>query len=120
MDQDQLAIIRKRLKEEGLEPETVLNALVRTLVKRHVDCQWEKMGRAMPTRGGQPRVNSLVAAQDALHEGSLRNVDDEPELAAMQKMLFGLLTDCQFAGEKRAGLDKDEDEPPTHMKLVTD
>ena len=77
-------------------------------------------GTGDPDARGQPRVNSLVATQDALHEGSLRNVDDEPELAAMQKMLFGLLTDCQFAGEKRAGLDKDEDEPPTHMKLVTD
>ena len=52
MDQDQSTIIRRRLKEEGLEAEAVLNALVRTLVKRHVDCQWEKMGRAIPTRGG--------------------------------------------------------------------
>jgi hypothetical protein len=96
-----------------------LNVLVQTLTKRHVDCEFEKLGRPIPTRGGQPRRNALVATQDALHEGHLRNSADDPQFAAMQQMLLGLLTDCQFAAEKTAGIHGD-DEPPTHMRLVTD
>lgn len=119
MDQDQSAIVRKRLKEEGLQAETLLNVLVQTLTKRHVDCEFEKLGRPIPTRGGQPRRNALVATQDALHEGHLRNSADDPKFAAMQNTLLGLLTDCQFAAEKTAGIDGD-DEPPGHMRLVRD
>ena len=119
MDEAQAAIVRRRLGEERVDAETVLNALVQTLVKRHVACQFEKLGRPIPTRGGQPRKNALVAAQDALHEGHLRNSADDPQLAAMQNMLFNLLGECQFAAEKKAGIGGD-DEPPGFMKLVTD
>ena len=119
MDSDQAAIVRRRLGEERVDAETVLNALVQTLVKRHVDCQFEKLGRPIPTHGGQPRVNALIAAMDALHEGQGRNAQDDPQLAAMQKMLFNLLGECQFAAEKKAGIGGD-DEPPEHMRLVRD
>jgi hypothetical protein len=120
MDPTEAAIVRRWLKEEGLTAEEVLNALVQTLTKRHLDCEVEKRGRAIPTRGGQPRRNALVATQDALHEFQHRNAQDEPKLAEMQKTLLALLTDCQFAAEKRAGLDTDDDNPPSHMRLVTD
>jgi hypothetical protein len=118
MESDQAKIVRKRLKEEKLDAETVLVALVRTLTRRHVDCQFEMRGKPMPTRGGRPRVNSLVATQDALHEFSLRNKADDPEMASMQNMLLGLLTDCQFAAEHNAGIGDDDDEPK--MRLVRD
>jgi hypothetical protein len=119
MDQDQSAIVRRRLEEEGIDALTLLNVLVQTLTKRHVDCEFEKLGRPIPTRGGQPRRNALVATQDALHEGQARNAPTDPQLAAMQNTLFHLLTECQFAAEKQAGIDGD-DEPPGHMRLVRD
>jgi hypothetical protein len=118
MDQDQTSIVRKRLKEEGIKVEDALHVLMQTLVNRHVDCELEKLGRPLPPRGGQPRRDSLVAAQDALDEGYRRKNADEPQMAKIQQLLMAVLTECQFAAEKRAGLN--EDEPPTHMRLVTD
>jgi hypothetical protein len=118
MDPNQSAIIRKRLKEEGFSAEAALDVFVQTLSARHVDCELEKLGRPLPPRGGQPRRDALVATQDALDEGYRRKNKDEPNMAEIQKMLFNLLTDCQFAAEKKAGLD--EDDPPGHMRLVTD
>ena len=121
MTQDHSAIIRRWLKEEKLDAQQALGALVATLTRRHVDCQFEKMGRPMPTRGGQPRVNSLVATQDALHEYGLRNKQIDPKLAEIQNRLMALLTDCQFAAEKEAKIYGDDDDPPSgHMRLVRD
>ena len=118
---DQSAIVRRVLAENRINAELVLVALVRTLVGRHVDCELVKLGRRLDAlaHGGQLRTNSLVAAMDALHEGSGRKPGGDPELAAMQKMLMALLTECQFAAEEAAGIGGDDD-PPPNMRLVTD
>jgi len=54
--------------------------------RRHVDCEFEELGRPIPTRGGQPRRNALVATQDALHEFAARKSADDPQMSAMQKI----------------------------------
>ncbi len=120
MDKAQAAIVRRRLKEEGMEAQTLLDVLVQTLTRRHCDCEREKLGRPIPSHGGQPRRNALIATQDALHELKGRNAEDEPEMAKVQEILFRLLTECQFAAEKKTGLDVDPDEPPGHMRMVRD
>ena len=120
MDETQAKIVRKRLKEEGLEAQTLLDALVQTLTKRHVDCEYEKKGRPMPTRRGTAKAQFAGRGEDALDEFKRRNAQDDPEMAKLQEILFGLLIDCQFAAEKNAGLDVDPDDPPTHMRLVKD
>jgi hypothetical protein len=63
----------------------------------------------------------MVAAMDALHEFGHRNAQDAPKRAEMQRTLFRALSMCMAAAQHAAGLDKDDDdEPPSHMRLVTD
>jgi hypothetical protein len=57
-------------------------------------------------------------AMDALHEGSGRKKGGDPELAAMQKMMMALLSECQFAAEAAAGIGEDEGPEPPPMRLV--
>ena len=121
MDQDQSSIVRRRLKEEKLDAQAVLDVLVQTLTARHVDCQLERTPGRLPTRGGQPRRNALVATQDALHELKLRRGQEDPEMARIQEILFGLLGECQFAAEKNAGLGGDDDGGSAgRMRIVRD
>ena len=122
MDQDQSAIVRRVLGENKLHAEQVLVVLVQTLVGRHVDCQLEKLGRRLASHGGQPRVNALVAAMDALHDQRWLNTQTDPALADVQKRLFEMLTECQFVAEEKAGIggDDDQDPPPGRMRIVTE
>ena len=57
---------------------------------------------------------------DALHEAGHRDAQTAPDRAAMQQTLFRALSMCMAAAQHAAGLDRDDDEPPTHMRLVKD
>jgi hypothetical protein len=113
--------LQQVLAEERLDAEQVLAVLVRTLVDRHVDCALRKLGRRPAWTPGNERANALVAAMDALHEARHRDAQTAPQRAGIQQTLFRMLTVCQMAAEHAAGLDRDDDDdPPTHMRLVRD
>ncbi len=112
--------LRDVLAEEDLDAEEVLAVLVRTIADRHVDVSLRRAGRRPAFTPGNERTDAMVATMDALHEFGHRNAQDAPERARMQQTLFRALSMCMAAAQHAAGLDKDDDEPPTHMRLVTD
>jgi len=116
MDQDQTAILQRVLSEHRLDAQHVLDVLVQTLVGRHINCELVKLGRRIQA---QPRPDTLNAVMDALHEGRWLNAQANPALADVQKRLFDLLTECQFAAEEAAGIsdDEDDDPPPPPMRI---
>jgi hypothetical protein len=98
MDSDQAAIVQRVLDENDLDAQQVLDVLVQTLVGRHVDCERVKRGRRIDGgHGGQPRVDALNPAMDALHEARGRNAQSDPEMAGVQEILFRMLGECQMA-----------------------
>ena len=57
-----------------------------------------------------PPVDPVTAALPGANSGP----------RSVQQLLMQMLTGCQFAAERGTGLDKDDDEPLGHMRLVTD
>jgi hypothetical protein len=114
------AALREVLAEEDLDAEEVLAVLVRTLADRHVDVGLRRAGRRPAWTPGNERTDAMVATMDALHEFGNRDAPDVPRRAEMQRTLFRALSMCMAAAQHAAGLDRDDDDPPTHMRLVTD
>lgn len=118
MESNEAAIVERVLEEKGLEAQDMLVALLRAIMQRHVDCELRKRGRRVVV--GQERPDGLVPVMDALHEGRGRNAQTDPTLAGIQNTLFEMFTECQITAEAAAGLNQDDDDPPSHMRLVRD
>ena len=113
--------LREAMDELELEPEQVLAVLVRTIADRHVDVRLRRRGKRPMWTPGNERTDAMVATMDALHEAGHRDKETAPQRAEMQQMLFRALSMCMAAAQHAAGLDKDDDdEPPSHMRLVRD
>lgn len=122
LDRSLADVVSRVLGEEDLDPAEVLEVLVRTLVDRHVDVELRKRGKRTPYTRGNERLNALTATLDALHESKSR-ADGQPDPEGMQPLrqaLWQILLCSQMVAERGTGLDRDDDEPPTHMRLVRD
>lgn len=133
------------LAEEGVPAERALAVLMDVLAGRHVDVELRKRGRKPAFSPGNERPNALNAVCDALYEARTRNeqaynaqasdgkekdpsIDDGTfidgmiagDLANVQRVLFRLIIDAQFAAERAEGLDREDGEPPPYMRLVRD
>jgi len=117
MDPQELKIIKRTLREKKIEPVIALWAMVTAMTQRHVDCELVKLGKRA---AAQPRTDALIATMDALHEFRHRNKDQEPDLAALQEMLFAMLGEISIELEKTALPPDPEDDPPGYMKMVRD
>jgi hypothetical protein len=123
-------ILQRELDENGVDAERALAVLIDTIVERHVDCAMRMYGKRPKWTPGNERLNALTAAIDALFQQSTLpgqttfDTSPRPDLPDddainVRRMLIRLLGQIQFAAEKRAGLNEDDDEPPK-MRLVRD
>ena len=138
-DPKALAAVKRALKSEGVDADRALLVLIATLVVRHIEWTRRHMKGARglpPWSPGNERLNALTAAMDALHQCNAtdtqamggRAFDTSPipgvpgkDARNVRRLLMRLLAECQFIGEAKLGLDKDDDDdPPTHMRLVRD
>jgi hypothetical protein len=123
-------ILQRELDENGVDAERALAVLIDTIVARHVDCAMRMYGKRPKWTPGNERLNALTAAIDSLFQQSVVegqttfDTSPRPDLADddainVRRMLIRLLGQIQFAAERRAGLNEDDDEPPK-MRLVRD
>ena len=102
-------IVKRFCKEEKLDPEKALVALIKAMNERHVDRALRKEGVRTPWTPGNERAEALIPTMDALHE---RRHGDTPE-AKMYELLFRLLGCCNMIS-----LEQIEKETEPKMRLV--
>ena len=112
---DQKKLIAKVLKSHGVNAEDALAAIVGVMVERHVDVELRRAGKRPAYPIHNERADALKAVNDALHQAIHSGKQKDGTLAAVRAALI----ECQFAAEKQAGLDGDDDDRPP-MKIAGD
>lgn len=113
-------VVRYVLEQEDLDAERVLTVLMQTIVGRHLDIELRKSGKRPDFTPGNARANAIVAVMDAIHEYKSRIAENseprpgdpprDPDTPAVLQALVWMIGASQFAGERRIGLNDDDDD----------
>lgn len=110
---DQKKLIAKVLKEHGVAAEEALAAMVGVMVERHLDVELRRAGKRPAYPIHNERADALKAMNDALHQAIHSGRQKDATLGALRAVLI----ECQFAAEKQAGLEEEDDEAGPTMRL---
>jgi hypothetical protein len=140
MDLTETDVIKRVLAERGMDAERVLAGLLRTLVAWHAaggmggradgaSILDELMGRIMIAARDNAQQHQELAGEGKENDP---DIDDElfmdgvisGDLAMVQSVLAEVLAGCRDVAERAAGRDPDreddDEDGPTHMRLVRD